>query len=276
MGVSLYMLNLTIPRTASSHTLQHREQQLSRLPPLEDLLFRWHTRGLSRRDILADLSAREKVLGSATLSGESIRLLYELTSAHIQGLQTLKHLSDWYRRPLYERLVWHAASHSAAETQALLPVGALVQKTVSVAMAGTLLLCTTAGTQNLARDHLRIIAKALVLPRHAARSCTMNPGSCDPVEEFEMLPGMISPFLRPLRRTGLAAVALVPWQQVREEQETEVAVSLSLWESLLLPLRCLRSIVCGYARCAYPTVRLIEIPGEETNDDATCGSPAQS
>jgi len=63
----------------------------------------------------------------------------------------------------------------------------------------------------------------------------MNPGSCDPVEEFEMLPGMISPFLRPLRRTGLAAVALVPWQQVREEQETEVAVSLSLWESLLLP-----------------------------------------
>ncbi len=256
------MLNLTIPRTASSCTLQHLEQQLSHMPPLEELLFRWHTHGLTKEAILADVSAREQVLGPATLSGESIWLLYELASAHIQELQTLAHLSHWSRRPLHDRLVWHAASHTAAETQDLFPVGVLVQKTVSVTMAGTLLLGTTAGTQNLAREHLRFIAKALALPRHAARRCTLNPGSCDPVEEFDMLPGMISPFVRPLRRTGLAAVALIPWPQAWEEHETEVAVSLSPWESLLLPLRCLRSIVCSYANYAYPTVRLIELPGE--------------
>jgi hypothetical protein len=144
----------------------------------------------------------------------------------------------------------------------------LVQKTVSVAMAGTLLFSTTIGTQNLAREHLRYIAKILAFPCHAARNCTLNPASCDPVEEFGMLPGMISPFVRPLRRTGLAAVALLPWPEAWEEPETEVAVSLSLWESLLLPLRCLRSIICSYAKCAYPTVRLIELPGEKTHDNA--------
>lgn len=262
------MVNLAISRTASSSTLYHLEQQLLHVPPLEELLFRWHTHGSTREDILADVSVREQVLGPATLSGESIWLLYELASAHIQELHTVVHLSQWSRRPLHDRLVWHAASHTAAQTQALLPAGVLVQKTVSVAMAGSLLFGTTVGTQNLAREHLRYLAKVLALPRQAARNCTLNPASCDPIEEFGMLPGMISPFVRPLRRTRLAAVALIPWPQAWEEQETEVAVSLSPWESLLLPLRCLRSMLCSYARCAYPTVRLIELPGEKTYDDA--------
>jgi hypothetical protein len=262
------MVHLTHPRTASSSTLHQLEQQLLHLPPLEELLFRWHTHGFTREAILTDVSGREQVLGPATLSGESIWLLYELASAHIQELQTVAHFSHWSSRPLHDRLVWHAASHTAAETQDLLPIGVLVQKTVSVAMAGRLLLGTTVGTQNLAREHLRFIAKALAIPCHAARNCTLNPGICDPVEEFDMLPGMISPFVQPLRCTELAAVALIPWPQVWEEQETEVAVSLSPWESLLLPLRCLRSIICSYARCAYPTVRLIELPREKTHDDA--------
>ena len=262
------MVHLTLPCTAFSSTLHQLEQQFLHVPPLEELLLRWHTRGSARRDILADMSAREQVLGPATLSSESIWLLYELATAHLQELQTVAHLSHWSRRPLHDRLIWHAASYTAAETQALLPGGVLVQKTVSVAMAGTLLFSTTVGTQNLAREHLRLIAKALALPRHAARSCTLNPGTCDPVEEFDMLPGMISPFMRPLRRTSLVAVALLPWPEAWEEPETEVAVSLSPWESLLLPLRCLRSIIYNYAGCAYPSVRLIELPGEKAHDDA--------
>jgi hypothetical protein len=82
-----------------------------------------------------------------------------------------------------------------------------------------------------------------------------------------MLPGMVSPFVSPLQKTRVAAVVLLPWPRRWEEQGREVAVSLSLWESLLLPLRCLRDIVRGYAWRAYPSAQLIELEGEENNGD---------
>lgn len=44
-----------------------------------------------------------------------------------------------------------------------------------------------------------------------------------------------------------------------EAQEREVAIPLSLWESLVLPLRSLRHLIRGYARRAYPTVRIIDL-----------------
>ena len=52
---------------------------------------------------------------------------------------------------------------------------------------------------------------------------------------------------------------LLPWPKRWEDQEREVAISLSLWESLALPLRCLRPLVRDYARRAYLQVRLIEL-----------------
>ncbi len=82
-----------------------------------------------------------------------------------------------------------------------------------------------------------------------------------------MLPGMVSPFVPPLRSARVAAVVLLPWPRWWEEQERKGAVSLSLWESLLLPLHCLRAIVCCYVRCAYPYAHLIELEGEENNGD---------
>ncbi len=78
-----------------------------------------------------------------------------------------------------------------------------------------------------------------------------------------MLPGMVSPFFSPLRKTRVAAVVLLPWPRWWEEKGREVAVSLSLWESLLLPLHCLKDSVCGYARRAYPSAQLIELQKEE-------------
>ena len=71
--------------------------------------------------------------------------------------------------------------------------------------------------------------------------------------------GMLSPFLHPEREAGLAAFILLPWPQRWEAQEREVALSLSLWESLLLPLRCLRPLLRRYAKRAYPQVHLIEL-----------------
>jgi hypothetical protein len=160
-----------------------------------------------------------------------------------------------------------AVSHSATQTQAVLPPGALVQKTVTVEMAGKLLLCTCVGDRKLERTQVRAVAHALALPRRAVKHCSINPSTCDPVVEYGMLPGMVSPFVSPLRKTRVAAVVLLPWPRWWEEQGREVAVSLSLWESLLLPLRCLKDIVCCYARRGFPSAQLIELQKEEYHGD---------
>ncbi len=241
------------------------EQRLSRLFPLQHTFAAWHTAGATEGAPI--LKLREAVLGAATLSCASLRLLYEIASLHIQALRDVEPVSVWHTRPMHERIAFHAASHSAAQTQAVLPPGALVQKTVTVEMAGKLLLCTCAGDRKLERTHLRAVAHALALPRRAVEHCSINPSTCDPVVECGMLPGMISPFVSPLRKTRVAAVVLLPWPRWWEEQEREGAVSLSLWESLLLSLRCLRDIVCCYARRAYPSAQLIELEGEENNGD---------
>jgi hypothetical protein len=54
----------------------------------------------------------------------------------------------------------------------------------------------------------------------------------------------------------------LPWRERWDAQEREVAISLSLWESLALPVRCLRPLLRRYARRAYPQVRLIELGSE--------------
>ncbi len=241
------------------------EQRLSCLFPLRHTFAAWHTAGAT--EAVQFLELREAVLGAATLSCASLRLLYEIASLHIQALRDVEPVSAWHTRPVHERIAFHAATHSAAQTQVVLPPGALVQKTVTVEMAGKLLLCTCVGDRKLERTHLRAVAHALALPRRALKQCTINPSTCDPVEEYGMLPGMVSPFVSPLRKTRVAAVVLLPWPRWWEEQGREVAVSLSLWESLLLPLRCLRVIVRCYARRAYLHAQLIELEGEENNGD---------
>ncbi len=75
-----------------------------------------------------------------------------------------------------------------------------------------------------------------------------------------MLPGMVSPFLSPLRPSRLAAVVQVSWPEAWEDQDKAVGVSLSLFESLILPLRCFRAILRQYAKRAYtPGLRWIEV-----------------
>jgi hypothetical protein len=102
------------------------EQRLSWLPPLQQTFAAWHTAGATEAVHLLD--RREVLLSTATLSSASLRLLYESLSQHIQVLHPLKPLSAWHTRPLHERIAFHAASHSAAQTQAVLPPGALATR----------------------------------------------------------------------------------------------------------------------------------------------------
>jgi hypothetical protein len=243
--------------------LQLAEEVLYDLPPLEGVFLHWHTHGVTATTpgITSLLSRREQMLGSATLPGASIRVLYECAADCLRRLPTPVY-TPWDSRPLHARLLRHSPSQRAAETQALLPPGVLVQKTVSITIGESLLLCSGVGTGNLARWQLRDIAAALAIPTRIIKRCTINSSTHTSIEAFAMQPGMVSPFLSPERGAQLSALVLLPWSQRWEAQEREVAISLSLWESLALPVRCLRPLVRQYARRAYPEVRLIELGSE--------------
>jgi hypothetical protein len=102
----------------------------------------------------------------------------------------------------------------------------------------------------------------LALPFRTLKRCTINSSAHTSVETFAMQPGMVSPFLHPERVAHLSALVLLPWRVRWEAQEREVAISLSLWESLALPVRCLRPLIRQYARRVYPQVCLIELGSE--------------
>ena len=243
----------------------------------EGVLLHWRTHGAATLTpgIVSLFSRRKHLLGPATLPGASIQLLATCLEECLPSRAEAE-ISTWEARPLHTRLVRHRHSHSAMETQALLPPGVLVQKTVTLALGELLVLCTGVGTWRLSRQDLHIIAKALGLPNRRSRHATINPADLQTVEEFGMLPGMVSPFLRPSRATRLAALVVLPWPRCWEAQRHEVAISLSLWESLVLPLGCLRPLLRSYARCAYPAVRLIDLQETRQDDESLGNSDACS
>jgi hypothetical protein len=251
------------PASSASINLKLAEEVLYDLPPLEGVFLHWHTHGVTATapGITSLLSRREQMLGVATLSEASIRLLYECATDCLRRLPVSVY-SPWDSRPLHARLLRHGPSQRAAETQALLPPGVLVQKTISVNLGERLLLCTGAGTGNLTRWHLRAMARALALPFRTLKRCSINSSAHTSVEAFAMQPGMVSPFLHPERAAHLSALVLLSWRDLWEAKTREVAISLSLWGSLALPLRCLRPLIRQYARRAYPQVRLIELGSE--------------
>ena len=261
------MRALTLFPTPSLN-LRLLEEVLYDLPPLEGVFLHWHTYGVTATTAGMNslLAQRKQLLGPTTLSGASIQLLYECATESLRRLslpgQELH--CPWESRPLHARLLRHGPTISAAGTQALLPPGVLVHKTVSMTLAETLLLCTSVGPQRLTRQQLHTIAAALEMPRRATKQCTVNPVTSNPVEMFNMQLGMVSPFLHPSHHTGLGALVLLPLPEQSEVQAQEVAISLSLWESLVLPLRCLRQLIRSYAKRAYPGVCIIELESEET------------
>ena len=256
--------------------LREAEQQLYRLPPLEGLFRAWQTADtpISCPESRSLLLRREQVLGPMTLSAASIALLAELALDCLANLPARERESAWANRPLSARLFRHDASLSAVQTQALLPPHVLVQKTVSLKLDGTCLLCTGAGTYHLTRHQLRRIGQALALSSKAVSHTTINPTSCLPVDWFGMQPGMVSSFLPPFRPTRLTALVLLPplpagCEKATEELEQagEIAISLSLWESLLLPLSCFHPLVEQYCRRACPAVRFISLESETKRDE---------
>jgi len=259
------MRALTVFPTPSLN-LRLLEEVLYELPPLEGVFLHWHTYGVTATTagMHSLLARRKQLLGPTTLSGASIQLLYACASDSLRrmSLPGQDLLSAWESRPLHARLLRHGPSLSAAKTQVLLPPEVMVHKTVSMTLGETLLLCTGVGPKRLKRQQLHAIAAALALPRRTVKQCTINPVTSNPVETFAMQSGVVSPFLDPSHHTKLGALVLLQKPERWEAQAREVAISLSLWESLVLPLCYLYQLIGSYARRAYPGVRIIELESE--------------
>jgi hypothetical protein len=222
----------------------HREIQRRMaylLSPLEEMLRLTEGAWLKAR-----LSERASALGIATLQPDSLLLLVQLFRQ--EGLEMADHLFG----P-------HAATLRAEEKQALLPGGAHVQKTVSLLVGGRLVLVTWIGDRLLGRAERFALAAKLGLARKEARQATLNPPGCVAEQEFGLLRGMVSPFLPAGFGKRLRAVAQLSWPQVWEDEGRSVAISLSPCESLLIPLRCYRRILCHYVRQSIPDIPLVEL-----------------
>jgi hypothetical protein len=198
---------------------------------IQDIFTGWDRFGVCS---LPSLRLREFQHGTVTLPGASLVLIYQIASQLVDDLSL--------------HICIHRVTYSAQEAQIVLPQWVLVQKTVTVALRGKLLLWTSIGDRMQTIQQRRVVATTLSVRRQAAKHTTINPPSISSEEEFGMAAGMVSPFLPPLRRTRPSAVVQEVWPR---DQEQNVATSLSLYESLILPVYKLCLLLNSYIECAY-------------------------
>lgn len=173
----------------------------------------------------------------------------------------------------------HEATRSAAQTQTVLPPGVLVQKTVSVAFGDrshTGVLWTGVGDFQISKGSVLLVAERLGLSRRAARNATINPAWLDPVAAFGMQAGMVSPFLPPpspgQQAFPISALVVESWPTMRE-RTMHVAISLSLYESLIIPLRTLRPLLRAYYALAHPAIACLFLAVDAPSGRGGAGSP---
>jgi hypothetical protein len=221
------------------------EDLLGALPPIEDI---WAS--LPDLEAIALLQKREQLLGVATLSCRSLSLLHEIIGA--SGVPNV---------------IWrHAPSLRASEKQAILDTRwghrrVLVNKTLTIRFGATHLLCTGVGDFTLHRSLLSAVATTLHLPKRVVKDCHINPADYSPEYAVGLLTGMVSPFMSPGISTHClqAIIHLTETAGGYEPREPMVAVSLSPFESLLLPLSQFRILTQMYARRAYSTLQYLEL-----------------
>ncbi len=158
------------------------------------------------------------------------------------------------RLALTNSVIEHGPTFSAAETQAVLPPGCLVQKTVTDRVADKLVVWTGAGDFRLSHRAYRSANRTLGLRTRSEH--TLNPHDVDALKFYGMQPGMVSPFFIPGTQaiSQIAAIFLV--DQVEPAEGLLVALSLSLHKSLLIPLKGLDELVHLYASTVYADVPL--------------------
>jgi hypothetical protein len=220
------------------------EGSLAATAPIADVWAR-----LPDAEAIAELRQRSHLLGISTISCESLILMHQI-------LSTLG-APHMIRR--------HAPSMSAAAKQAVLDaelngVPVLVNKTVTVRLGAAHLLCTGVGDFTINRHVLAKVASVLGLPKKTAKACRINPPDYSPEHELGLLTGMVSPFVSPsISGRRLHAVVRLGSTEVAHGDKPMVAISLSPFESLLVPLAEFGRLARLYAVTAYPDIEWVEI-----------------
>jgi hypothetical protein len=193
-------------------------------------------------EAIAELRQREKLLGVATLSCDTLVLLREI----INNLGT------------YSVIKRHLPSVTAAAKQTVLNagldgVGLLVNRTVTVRLGTTHILCTGVGDFTLNRGLLSQVADELSLSKRIIKACRINPPDYSPEYELGLLTGMVSPFFAPPARPGrLRALVQFEATEIGPEEAQLVAISLSPFESLVVPRVDFGVLTQLYAVRAHP------------------------
>lgn len=192
------------------------------------------------------LDRRESDMGAGTMAAEAIGLLMRIASAH--------GVCD----PV-ARIHHHEPTYSASAKQCHMPSGVLVQKTLSLKCGSDYLLATGVGAWHISRQAQRVLVAQGCLPSSAGNSFTINPASFDVASELLLAPGMVSPFLKPGLASRLERVIIL---EPVDLDEAQFAVSLSLFESLVLPARHFVGIVSDYLSAALPHLprRIARLP----------------
>lgn len=233
------------PQPALLNKQDEREQMLLTHPSWQfPAVFSHYRNGTpaSHRAFHSILQEREHALGAATLSTQALLLLFQI--------------GEQQRVPITPAsFCWHAPTRTASETQRVLPSHVTVLKTVTVTMSTHVLLWTTIGDGTLTRPALKQAATMLGLPKMAARHSTINPASIDPEGTYALRGGMVSPFLPPGQPIPLSAVVFAGAKAETSHtcaQEQHIALSLSRYESLLVPQRHFPQMLRDYALHVYP------------------------
>lgn len=198
------------------------------LPPLSEMMVDLKQKNLNFKN-------REKKLTVATVTFESIRLIHKIAKKH--GVH------DFSRR-----IIQHEPSFSADDKQRILP-NLHIQKTVSLLLGDKYILLSGINF-TLTNQLLKQVADILELPRTVLKNCFINPHTLIPEIELGLLRGMVSTFFSPGKITQLNLTAFIEFKA----DHRDVAVSMSPFESLLLPADKFLEIVREYAQCAYPYV----------------------
>jgi hypothetical protein len=192
--------------------------------------------------------------GDAHIRGESIESGLVLRNAKLMQIIGLD-------LGIPMQTIRHRITRSAHETQATLPDGCLVQKSVTGKFGDQLVLWTGVSDFRVMRPHTRQVAKALAQTRRTLANHTLNPPDIEPARFFGMDDGMVSPFLVPgtLALQRLAAIVQLTPSGEWESGMT-VAISLSLRVSVIIPGRRLGDVLSAYAHQVHPHIPVIDVP----------------
>jgi len=215
---------------------QHLERKFTAAPTLK-LSSVLRTAAVGLPTLTEALEARDHALGMATLPSQTLLKLLSLYQQHVS-------------RDLAASVLWHRPSLSAREKTTILP-GYLIQKTLTLQLGGDLVMVSGVGDFKVDRPLIQQIIRALDLKKRVQKLVHINPREYPSESLYGILTGMVSPFLEPARSTTVQAVVFLKHLEIGGDWDKLVAISVSPFESLLVPIASFHTLLYAYAGATY-------------------------